>query len=102
MDKDTTKTPKQPSASEVANSALLEAFHEYTMGTEDSEMMSTDFEVGFRSGWSAALNEAWRVINSKIQKGELEGSGSDQTAMRNGQILATNQIHDLIHSNIED
>ena len=34
----------------------------------------------------------WRAINKCIKSGELPGSGWDESAQRNGLILATNEI----------
>ncbi len=38
------------------------------------------------------LEEAWNAINARIKHGPLSGNGTDETAERNGLILASNII----------
>ena len=41
------------------------------------------------------LLECWDRINSQIKPGQLLGNGSDETAQRNGLILAANMILEM-------
>lgn len=53
------------------------------------------FEAGFRMAWDARKQHIAQEINNRIQSGDLEGNGTDQTAERNGMILACNMVCDL-------
>ena len=44
-----------------------------------------------------ALKDAWDVVNALIVFGQLEGNGTDQTAERNGLVLAANAVMRLSH-----
>ena len=54
-------------------------------------MESKEFEKGYRAG----LRAAWSSIQEAISKGKLRGDGTDQTAERNGKILAANIVMEL-------
>lgn len=45
--------------------------------------------------------ECWDEINKWIKPGELQGNGCDDTAQRNGMILASNLISGLMGANVE-
>lgn len=44
---------------------------------------------------AATIRECWRAINAHISQGPLPGNGTDQTAERNGLVLATNILNGL-------
>jgi hypothetical protein len=41
------------------------------------------------------MQECWDAINGMIQPGTLQGNGCDQTATRNGIVLAANKIFEM-------
>lgn len=43
------------------------------------------------------IQECWGQINSCIKPGRLPGNGCDETAERNGIILATNILMEMMH-----
>lgn len=45
--------------------------------------------------------ECWDEINKWIKLGELQGNGCDDTAQRNGMILASNLISGLMGANVK-
>lgn len=49
-------------------------------------------EISAREAWEAAVNACWEAVNAGINRGSLPGNGCDQTAQRNGLVLATNII----------
>ena len=52
--------------------------------------------VAMEDSRRAVLQEAWNKINSYIKPGRLQGNGCDDTAQRNGMILASNIIMEML------
>ncbi len=46
----------------------------------------------YRAGQEAQRLEDWKAVNALIRPGNLGGNGCDQTAQRNGIILAANTL----------
>jgi hypothetical protein len=64
--------------------------------TQDEEISTQRTMVKFwRDKYEKAIQECWNAINEKIKPGALQGSGWDETATRNGLILATNILMEL-------
>ena len=48
------------------------------------------------SEYKRGLNDAWNAVNQWIIPGNLPGNGTDKTAQRNGLVIATNVIRELM------
>jgi hypothetical protein len=58
--------------------------------------MSEEYAAGVEAGRKTERQECWDAINQWIKRGELPGNGCDETAQRNGLILASNLIMERI------
>ena len=69
-------------------------------GTELVTVLSAKIAVedAIQESRRQALQECWEKVNSIIKQGTLPGNGCDETAQRNGLILATNTIMSLMES----
>jgi len=57
------------------------------------------YSAGIEAGRRLERQDCWDAINKWIKHGDLPGDGCDQTAQRNGMILASNVIMERIRPN---
>jgi hypothetical protein len=63
------------------------------LGKALSKSMQAKAEL--RRELDEAYQRAWDAVNAFVKHGELQGNGCDESAQRNGLILATNVIMEL-------
>ena len=73
-------------------------FQSGTPDDPDSHTLEEEFNKGYQAGVDACLNK----VTSMIRNGPLGGSGLDDSAERNGIVLATNAISAIKHAATEE
>jgi hypothetical protein len=66
---------------------------EFCVGNEEAGVRMCETAWNRRAPEPAAQCDCWETVNAMIKKGPLQGNGCDDTAQRNGIILAANALY---------
>lgn len=66
----------------------------------NSQFTDEAYAAGVEAGRKTERQECWDAINKWIKRGDIPGNGCDETAQRNGMILASNLIIERKASNV--
>ncbi len=70
--------------------------NEITVGELLSMAKTAEIKTIEKNAYQRGVQDSWKAVNKGIISGNLPGNGIDKTAQRNGMILASNAISDLM------